>query len=144
MEVSRVCVFRSLWGTGLEWTHHSKRPPFGLCQVRNQRKQRPPKQAAASPGTVLGEDWRPVPGLSDPGGLERLQGQGHGSSAAAPWAVPRNCLPYRSCSDWAALGMDRRSQARRNEVGGGSDLWVLGGVLLQCCCPFTLQRYAYL
>lgn len=51
------------------------------------------KQAATSPGAVLGEDWRPVPGSRESlGGLERLQDQGHGRSAASSQAVPLTCL----------------------------------------------------
>lgn len=139
-EACGVCVFRSLWGRGLEWTHYSKRPPFGLCQVRNPRKLRPPKQAAPSPSTVLGEDWRP--GFSDSlGGLERLQDQGHGSSAASSQAVPLNCpvaavLTEQPWDGWAISGTQEWSGSFR-PLGAGP-----GPATVRCSS--SLQRYVFL
>lgn len=118
MKASRVCVSRSLWGRGLEWIHYSKRPPFGLCQARNHRKLRPPKQAATSPSAVLGEDWHRVPGFSDsPGRIGKAIGPGLWQLCSFLLGSPTE-LPYHTVlteQPWGWLG-DLRQVGMKWEV----------------------------
>lgn len=96
MEGSRVCSEVCEEEDWHELTTQ-KGPPFGVCQLRNHEKQRPPKQAATNQSTVLGEDQLCV--LDYPGFIE-FPGRIWELIGSRPWAALQ--LPLRQ-SHWAAL-----------------------------------------
>lgn len=66
------------------------------------------------------------------------------ATGPGPWrlcsVLPLSCLLAAALAEQPGDGQEICTQG---EVGG-SDLWVLGEVLLQCRCPFSLQRYVFL